>query len=188
MTATRGRRTSAAPDEVPTLGRSRRSAAGVDAPPRWAPGQWVHVNGYAPVTEAQTLPFARSLRHQPIRQEAAFELDVAPEGHVLAEHHGAALTLGPANGTPNPQDDARAITFAARRASYATDGRGTEVRIGDRTGWLDEINGRFQLVLQIGGDLRLEVSTPAAGEWDREELARFVKGITYSGDTPRGEG
>lgn len=153
-----------------------------------APGQWVHVNGFAPVTEAQTLAFARSLRQEPIRQEAAFELDVAPEGHVLAEHHGTGLTLGPANGTPNPQDDARAITIAVRRASDATDGRGTAVRIGDRTGWLDETHGRFQLVLQIDGDLRLDVSTPATGEWDREELARFVNGITYSGETPRREG
>ena len=153
-----------------------------------APGQWVHVNGFAPVTEAETLAFARSLRDEQIRQEAAFELDVAPDGHVLAEHHGTGLTLGPANGTPNPQDDARAIIVAVRRASDATDGRGTAVRIGDRTGWLDEADGRFQLVLRMEDDLRLGVSTPASGNWDREELARFVKEIAYAGNMPRREG
>lgn len=153
-----------------------------------APGQWVHVNGFAPVTEAQTLAFARSLRDEPIRQDAAFELDVAPDGYVLAEHHRNGLTIGPADGTPNAQDDPRAVAVAARRFGDATDGRGTPVRIGDRTGWLDETNGRFQLVLRMGGDLRLDVSTPATGEWDQEELARFVDGITYSGETPRREG
>jgi hypothetical protein len=153
-----------------------------------APGQWVHVNGSAPVTEAQTLAFARSLRDEPIRQEAAFELDVAPEGHVLAAHHSSGLTLGPSNGTPTPQDDARAINVAVRRASDATDGHGTAVRIRDRSGWLDEANGRFHLVLRMEDDLRLDVNTPATGEWDREELARFVNGITYSGETPRREG
>lgn len=152
------------------------------------PQQWVYVSGAAPVTEAETLTVARSLRDEPIRQPATYVLDVTPAGFVLAEYHGTGLTLGPAAGTPNPQDDPRAVIVAVRRASDATDGHGTPVRVGERGGWLDEANGRHQLVLRMDNDLRLDVSTPSDGQWNRDELARFVNGISYSGDTPRREG
>ena len=152
------------------------------------PEQWVYVSGAAPVTEAETLTVARSLRDEPIRQPATFGLEVTPAGFVLAEYHGTGLTLGPAAGTPNPQDDPSAVIVSVRRASSETDGRGTPVRVGERGGWLDEANGRHQLVLRMDDDLRLDVSTPSDGRWTRDELARFVNGITYSGEMPRREG
>ena len=152
------------------------------------PQQWVYVSGAAPVTEAETLTVARSLRDEPIRQPATYVLDVTPAGFVLAEYHGTGLTLGPADGTPNPQDDPRAVVVDVRRAGDATDGRGAPVRVGERGGWLDETDGRYQLVLRLDGDLRLGVSTPSGGRWNGDELARFAAGITYSGQTPRGEG
>ena len=152
------------------------------------PQQWVYVSGAAPVTEAETLTVARSLRDEPIRQPATYVLDVTPAGFVLAEYHGTGLTLGPAAGTPNPQDDPRAVIVAVRRASDETDGHGTPVRVGERGGWLDEANGRHQLVLRMDNDLRLDVNTPSDGQWNRDELSRFVNGISYSGDTPCTEG
>lgn len=152
------------------------------------PQQWVHVNSFAPVTEEETVAFARALREGVLRTQASFVLDLTPKGYVLAEHHGNGLTLGPADGTPNAQDDPRSVVVAVRRASEVTDGQGTPVRMGERSGWLDETSRRYQLVLRIDNDLRLDVSTPASGRWDREELARFVNGINYTGQTPRQEG
>ena len=152
------------------------------------PQQWVHVSSFAPVTEAQTLSFARSLRDEPVQEEASFELDVTPADFVLAAHQGTGLTLGPPDGSPNPQDDPRSVVVAVRRASEATDGGGIPVRVGERSGWLNEANGRYQLVLRVAGNLRLDVSTPSDGRWNREELARFVDGIMYLGETPRSEG
>lgn len=152
------------------------------------PQQWVHVSGFAPVTEAETVAFARALRDEPLRQSASFVLEVTPQDYVLAEFHGTGLTLGPVDGIPNAQDDPRSVTVALRRASAAIDGNGTAVRVGERTGWLKEANGRHQLVLRMEGDLRLDVTTPATGRWNREELARFVNGIIYSGQMPRPEG
>ena len=153
-----------------------------------APQQWVHVSSFAPVTEAQTLAFARSLRDEPVQEEASFNLDVTPAGFVLAAYQGGGLTLGPRDGSPNPQDDARSVVVAVRRASEATDGGGTAVRIGERSGWLSESNRRYQLVLRLADDLRLDLSTPSDGRWNRGELARFVNGIEYFGETPRSEG
>jgi hypothetical protein len=153
-----------------------------------APQQWVHVSSFAPVTEAQTLSFARSLRDEPVQEKASFELDVTPADFVLAAYQGAGLTLGPPDGSPNPQDDPRSVVVAVRRASEATDGRGTAVRVGERSGWLSDANGRYQLVLRLAGNLRLDVSTPSDGRWNREELARFVNGIEYFGAPPRIEG
>lgn len=153
-----------------------------------APQQWVHVSSFAPVTEAQTLSFARSLRDEPVREEASFELDVTPADYILAAYQGAGLTLGPPDGSPNPQDDPRSVVVAVRRASEATDGGGTAVKVGERSGWLSEANGRYQLVLRLDAVLRLDVSTPSDGRWNREELARFVNGIEYFGETPRSEG
>ena len=149
------------------------------------PQKWVYVSGATPITEAQTLAVARSLRDEPIRQPATFALDVTPTGFVLAEYHGTGLTLGPADGTPNPQDDPRAVVVDVRRAGDATDGRGAPVRVGERGGWLDEADGRYQLVLRLDGDRRLSVSAPSGGRWNHDELARFADGVTYSGKAPR---
>ena len=155
---------------------------------RRGPQQWVNVNSAAPITEAQMLSFARSLRDEPVQQQASFELAVTPADFVLAAYQGSGLTLGPRDGSPNPQDDARSVVVAVRRASEATDGGGTAVRIGERGGWLSESNRRYQLVLRLDAGLRLDVSTPSDGRWNREELARFVNGIGYFGETPRSEG
>jgi len=152
------------------------------------PGQWVAVSGFAPVSEAQTVAAARSLTDAPVRQPADFDVEVAPEGYVLAEYHRGGLTLGPAGGQPNPQDDPRAIVVAARAARSQTDGQGEAVRVGDRDGWLDERDGRYRLVLRLDDDARLEITTPAGGPWSHDELARLAEGISYRGDAPRTEG
>lgn len=152
------------------------------------PQQWVYVQGVSPVSEQETLTFARSLRDQPVQQPSSFHVDLVPDGFVLAELRPTGLTLGPAAGLPNPQDDPRAVVVSVRRASESTDGRGTPVRVGQRSGWLTRDSGRFQLVLRLDGDRRLEISTPSTGQWDRTELARFADGVTYTGPGPRREG
>jgi hypothetical protein len=151
-------------------------------------GQWVSVSGYTPVSEAETVSFARSLHDETFTQQAGFDIDVAPERYVLAELRSAGLTLGPADGIPNAQDDPRAVTVSVRRASGDTDGNGVPVRIGDRSGWLNERPGRYDLVLRLGDSTRLEISTPAGGEWDRNALAELADGIDYTGSAPRAEG
>lgn len=166
----------------------RRNEGSISLTWQRAPQQWVHLSSFAPVSETQTLSFARSLRDEPLQEEASFELDVTPEDFVLAAYQGSGLTLGPPDGLPNPQDDPRSVAVAVRRASEATDGGGTAVRVRERSGWLSEANGRYHLVLILAGDLRLDVSTPSDDRWNREELARFVNGIEYLGETPRREG
>lgn len=152
------------------------------------PQQWVYVQGVAPVSEQETLAFARSLQEQPVQQPSSFQIDLVPDGFVLAELRPTGLTLGPAGGLLNPQDDPRAVVVSVRRASESTDGRGAPVRVGQRSGWLAQESGRFQLVLRLDADRRLEISTPSTGQWDRTELARFADGITYTGPMPRREG
>jgi hypothetical protein len=153
-------------------------------------GQWVQASGYTPLTEGQTVAFARSLRNEPFTQQADFDfdIDVAPEGYVLAELRPTGLTLGPADGIPNSQDDPRAVIVSVRRASGDTDGNGVPVRIGDRSGWLNERPGRYDLVLRLDDSTRLEISTPAGGKWDRNALAELADGINFTGSAPRAEG
>lgn len=153
---------------------------------RWqrAPRQWLDVTAAEPLTAEDALAVARSLKQAPLRQPAEFDVTVAPDGFVLAEHHQGGVTLGPPDGVPNPQDDPRAIVVVVRQASSGTDGHGQPVRVGERSGWLDQRNGRYDLVLRLDDITRLQITTPASGQWNREELARFAAGVSYTEPRP----
>ncbi len=151
-----------------------------------APGRWVQVTGFNEwSTRAVVLAVANGLRERPWSASAEFRIAGAPAGYVLVEFHPGGITLGPRGCGLESRD---LVTVAARHPSSLTDGHGSPVKVGSRSGWLLKQRGRFDLVLQLSPAARLEVTTPAGGAWNEAELRRFAGGITYTGPAPRAEG
>lgn len=151
-----------------------------------APGRWTQVTGGNEwSTRAVVLAVANGLRERPWSASAEFRIAAAPAGLVLVEFHPAGITLGPPGSGP---DSRNVVTVAARHPSSQTDGHGSPVKVGGRTGWLMKQQGRYDLVLQLSPIARLEVTTPAGGGWTEAELRHFAGGISYTGPAPRLEG
>jgi hypothetical protein len=141
-------------------------------------------------TEAIARKVAASLTEADLYVRPPFRLDLVPRDSELADWTtDGRLTFVPAGQGKTWRDRGQvdgAVMIAVRRATAELTGRGDDVTVQGRPGWLlTEKTGRKTLVVQITDAIVLVIDTPA---WSGDDVLRLGEGTHYVGGLPPAEG